>query len=559
MKKRFCIIGGRVYDPINGVDGDVMDLWVEDGRVVSREPIDVQCGLQPISDQIDIIDATGKVIMPGGVDIHSHIAGGKVNAGRKLRPDDSRRHPMDRTNVTRSGTGESVPSTFKVAYDYSRLGYTTVMEGASPPLMARHTHEEFDDIPIIDKGGYILMGNNHFILQAIRDREYEKARDYVAWLLNATRGYGIKMVNPGGVENFKYNQNVTDLDDTVIGFDVTPRQILETLSRINGDLGLPHVAHIHGLNLGLNGNAETTIKTFDAMEGREGHFTHLQFMAYGGEMGQSVESGASSVADKINTQPNVTFDIGQIVFCDTTTMTADGPGQHRLHRLTGNRWYNSDVEAEAGGGVTPCIYRRSNPFNGIQWRTGLELALLTNNPWQVCMGTDHPNAGPFTAYPEIMALLMSRDLRMQTFERLSPKAQQGAILPDIRREYSLFEIAVITRAATAKRLGLQNKGHLGVGADADIAVYHDLKDRETMFQKPALVFKGGALVVKEGEIVGHPQGNTLYVSPGYDTTIKPVIQRHFEKCHTVAFDRFAMTDDEVAHGTIIPCRSSNQS
>ena len=28
--------------------------------------------------------------MPGGVDIHSHIAGPKVNAGRRMRPEEKR-------------------------------------------------------------------------------------------------------------------------------------------------------------------------------------------------------------------------------------------------------------------------------------------------------------------------------------------------------------------------------------------------------------------------------------------------------------------------------------
>ena len=42
------------------------------------------------------------------------------------------------------------------------MGYTTVMEAATAPLVARHTHEELEDVPIIDKGAFITMGNNHF-------------------------------------------------------------------------------------------------------------------------------------------------------------------------------------------------------------------------------------------------------------------------------------------------------------------------------------------------------------------------------------------------------------
>ncbi len=547
------IINGRVYDPCNGIDGKVRDIWVKDGRIVSPAEVDRSAA--------DIIDADGMVVMPGGVDIHSHIAGGKVNAGRKMRPDDSRGHERPSRELsqsprvyTRSGTGRSVASTFKTAYDYVEMGYTTVMEGASPPLMARHTHEEFEDIPILDKGGYILMGNNHFIMDCIRRNEKEKARDYVAWLLGATKGFGIKIVNPGGVENFKYKQNVTDLDDKVIGFDVTPRRILETLSWINDELGLPHVPHIHGLNLGLNGNADITAETLIAMTGREAHFTHLQFMSYGGEMGKPVRSAAEVTARVVNANPNITVDVGQVVFGDTTTMTADGPVQYRLHALTGNKWFNDDVEAETGGGVTPCVYRKSNPFNAVQWLVGLELFLLIEDPWRVYLTTDHPNGGPFTCYPQVIRMLMDRDFRMQAFEGISKLARKNALLPELDREYSLYEIAIITRAGTAKRIGLDWKGHLGVGADADITVYADMEDREAMFARPRYVFKDGVLVARDGQIVCERPGQTVYVSPDYDTAIEKEVRRHIEDNYTIAFEHYAVSEKELSNGRQVACK-----
>jgi len=548
------IINGKVYDPRNNVDGEIKEIWIKDGKVVSAGDVD--------QSRAEMIDAAGLIIMPGGVDIHSHIAGGKVNAGRKLRPDDSRGHERKRMQlprsrrVTRSGTGFSVPSTFKTAYSYVEMGYTTVMEGASPPLMARHTHEEFEDIPILDKGGYILMGNNHLIMDYIRRSEREKARDYVAWLLNATKGYGIKIVNPGGVENFKYKKNVTELDDKVIGFDVTPRQIIETLSWINDELGLPHVPHIHGLNLGLNGNALTTAETLKGMEGRQAHFTHLQFMSYGGQMGKPVRSGAAEIAGIVNENPNITVDVGQIIFCDTTTMTADGPVQYRLHELTGNKWFNDDVEAETGGGVTPCIYKKSNPFNAIQWLIGLELFLLIDDPWRVFLTTDHPNGGPFTCYPEVIKLLTDRDFRGEVFAGISKIAQKGALLPELDREYSLYEIAIITRAGTAQRLGLDNKGHLGVGADGDVTIYADLDDREKMFSRPVYVFKDGILVAKEGRVICERPGNTLYVSPDFNPDIEKDIRRHIESNYTISFDHYPVRRDELSQGKQIPCEVS---
>ncbi len=183
------ILGGRVYDPRNGKDGEVGDIWVKDGRVVAPEDVDRASA--------QTVDAAGLVVMPGGVDIHAHIAGGEVNSGRKLQPEDHRGHERARSATLRAGAGGIVPSTHLTGYLYSELGYTTVIQASAAPLAARHVHEELEDVPNVDNGALIVMGNNHFVMQCIADKQPEKARDYVAWLLRATGGYAIKIVNPG--------------------------------------------------------------------------------------------------------------------------------------------------------------------------------------------------------------------------------------------------------------------------------------------------------------------------------------------------------------------------
>lgn len=539
------IINGTVYDPENGVDGQVRDIWIKDGRIVAAESAE-RAGAE-------ILDATGLVVMAGGVDIHSHIVGAKVNACRKFRPEDHRDHTRTRTAITRSGAGYTVPTTFMTGYLYAEMGYTTVMEAATAPLVARHTHEELADTPIVDKGAFITMGNNHFIMKCIRDGQREKARDYVAWLLGASKGYAIKIVNPGGVENWKWGRNVGELDDEVIGFGVTPRQIVATLAWINDELGLPHLPHIHGINLGQTGNVRTTVDTIEALEGRRAHFCHLQFLSYGGERGKGPRSGAAEAARAVNEHPNITVDVGQMVFGEATTMTSDGPLEYRLHQLTGNKWLNDDVEGETGGGVVPMQYKRNNPVNATQWQIGLELFLLVEDPWQVFLTTDHPNGGPFTYYPRVIKLLMDHDYRTQALEGIHRRSRKGALLAELDREYSLYEIAVITRAGTARALGLKNKGHLGVGADADVALYEPLDDKEEMFARPRYVLKGGEVVARDGQVVQACLGRTFYVAPPYDPGIEADLRAHFEECYTISFDNYPVAPEYLPHGTVIPC------
>ncbi len=539
------ITGAAVFDPINGIEGRLMDIWIKNGKIASPEEVEPS--------EARVIDASGLVVMPGGVDIHSHIAGAKANAGRKLCPEDSRRLLRPRAENTRSGSGYTVPSTHLTGYLYTEMGYTTVMEAAAAPLLARHTHEELEDIPIIDKGAFLTMGNNHFIMKCIRDGEKEKARDYVSWLLGAAKGFAIKIVNPGGVENWKYGSNVHNLDDEVIGFGVTPRQILTTLARISEELKLPHPPHIHGLRLGQPGSADITVETMELMNGLDAHFCHIHFMSYSGKRGGFPRSAAAQVAQVVNEHPNISIDVGQIIFGPATTMTSDAPCQFSLSQRIGGKWMNDDLESESGGGLVPLVYKRNNPLHGTMWLTGLELFLLTDDPWRVFLTTDHPNAGPFCGYPGVIRLLMDRDFRAREFEKIPKKAKKHSLLRELDREYTLNEVAIITRAGPARRLGLKNKGHLGIGADADITIYANQDDKEKMFARPRYVIKDGVVVARDGRIVCERPGRILYVAPPYDSKIEKDIRQHFREAYTVSFDNYPILADHLPFGEMISC------
>lgn len=530
------IRNGTVYDPANGIDGEVKDIHIEGGKIVEEA-------------EGQEIDASGLIVLPGGVDIHTHIAGSKVNLGRLFRPEDHRRDRYVKTDVARSGVGYSVPTTFVTGYRYARMGYTTVMEAASPPLTAKHTHEELNDTPILDKGAYTLMGNNHFIMRYVKNGEHEKLRDYVAWLLEATKGYTIKIVNPGGVENWKWGKNVDSIDDHVDNYDVTPREILTGLGKANDDLGLPHSIHVHANNLGAPGNFETTAQTIKCVKNRL-HMTHLQFNAYAGNDWTDFSSGVPELAKMINRRDNITCDMGQVIFGETTTMTADGPWQHHLYEITGNKWFNADVEMETGAGVVPYFFHRKNPVNAVQWAIGLEIALMVKDPWKVCLSTDHPNGGPFYMYPKIISWLMSKKARDKTVSTINKSAGKRTSIDTLDREYSLMEIATITRATTSRALGLKNKGHLGVGADADISVYEfDEKHIQRSFSRARYTIKDGVIVVRDGEITGSPMGKTFWVDAHGQLTDE--VREEFPKFYTVSLDNYPVQKEYLPREEVI--------
>ena len=535
---RLRIAGGAIHDPANGVDGEVRDLCIEDGRIVADLPAGAPT-----------LDARGMVVMPGGVDIHAHFASSSCNHARRLIPDEHAADPVSAPSLAegeplaRSGSGGTVPSTFSTGYRYAGLGYTTAFDAAVAPLMARHSHAELDDTPCVDGGIFVLMGNDEYLLRQIESGEQARARDYAAWLLGAAGGYAVKIVNPGGVEAWKTGQrNVTGLDEQVGGRSVTPRRILEALTDAANALALPHPVHIHCNNLGMPGNAATTLASMETLAGRRAHFTHLQFHCYGGE-GTGWSSAASKVIEYVNAHPEVSTDVGQVMFGPAMTITADAPVEYLLYKSSGRRWTNIDIELETGCGIVPLVYKDKAAVSALQWAIGLELFLLSADPWRVVLSTDHPNGGSFLSYPALIQLLMDRGVRDERLKQVNPRLLAGSALADgLAREYTLNEIAIVTRAGPARLLGLAHKGHLGVGADADVTVYSRDADIARMFSTPRYVLKGGVVVVEEGQLRRAPAGRRLRLAPGYDEAVLAGLRRHFDEYSTVRFENYPVRD-----------------
>jgi formylmethanofuran dehydrogenase subunit A len=530
------ISGGAVHDPANDVDGEIRDVCLRDGRIV-----------EDVGEDARTINARSMVVMPGGVDIHAHIAGPAANAARRVSPEDRRDDTLDRSEILRSGTGGIVPSTFATGYRYALLGYTTVVEAAAPPLAARHVLSELRDTPLIDKAFLILMGNNEVLFELIRaagGTASPQLRDAIAWWLEATGGYGVKLVNPGGVELFKQSRgHVESLDEKIAGFAVTPRQVLEAIGGAVDDLGLPHPVHIHANNLGVAGNADITLDTMDTLAGRQAHFAHLQFHSYGATAKGQFRSRAPELLDFLAAHPEHTCDVGQVMFAPAMTMTADSVVSATLRELGDNKWFSHDTEVETGCGIVPYAYKASNYVHALQWGIGLELFLLGRDPWQVMLSTDHPNGGSFLSYPKLIRLLMDRSFRDDQIARANQRAiRHTALLDGLGREYTLNEIAIITRAAPARRLGLRNKGHLGVGADADVTIYRDLADREEMFATPRYVIKAGEVTVEDGDLRRADDGQLLSARAGFDPDVEEVLEPLFGDRYTIAFPHYPVRD-----------------
>jgi len=380
--------------------------------------------------------------------------------------------------------------------------------------------------------------------------------DYVAWSVTQAKALGVKVINAGGAAAFKENVRTFGLEDIVPSYGLSSRAILQALLASVNRLGIPHPLHVHCNNLGIAGSFVTAIETMEAAGGLPLHMAHLQFYGYGTEGKRNFSSAAAFLAEAITYHKNITIDVGQVMFGQTVTVSSDVLRQHESRpSARPKKWIVWDGEGN-GGGVLPYKYNAKSYYNALQWAIGLELFLLIEDSARVFFTTDHPNGAPFTTYPEIFALLMSRDLRAEWIARLPPAAMAMTTLPSIRREYSLGEIATMTRAAPARLLGLSDRGHLGAGAVADIAVYADGDDRAKMFRSAALVFKDGDLVVRDGKVTHYRFGRALTVAPEHDAAIARRMTDYYDKRYGLPDDFIKVPDHAVGRPDpfqFVPC------
>jgi formylmethanofuran dehydrogenase subunit A len=469
------IKNGRVVNPLNGERFVRRDIHVQNGKI-SDTPVHAP----------QVIDADNCVVMAGGIDVHTHVTDQALGNAH----DDG----AVRTRMASTGLR------------YAQMGYTTIIQAVSPLRLASITAERMAMIPQVDKGSLVMMGAWEPVLRLVERRDEKALASLASWLTAKAGAYSIKLVNPGG--RFLKNTGSPSANRRLEGFDVTPLDVACVVARAVETGGLPCPVQLHLNDLGETWSHTSAIETINGLDGARAHLAHLQFHCYGDRYGFSSE--ARAVADAFNANTNLTADIGQVAFGKTVTVTADERLGEKLDSLTSGAGQRDNVGFGETCFCVPYEYRADSATNAVQWACGLELALSIEDPSRIFISTDHPNGGPFTAYPQIIRLLMDKKFRDAELSRIHPAARQRTSLGDIQRELNLYDIAQMTRSGPAKFLGIADrKGNLKPGSDADITIYRNGGDIEEMFAKPAWVIKSGEVIVKDGKTIAEVTGEIL--------------------------------------------------
>ena len=376
--------------------------------------------------------------MAGGVEVHSHIAGGNVVLSRLLLPDlyvseaAPEGHPFAHAGGSAAWIGAN----------YARMGYTTAVEPAMPPVSALSTQLELADIPLLDRGALCVMGNDDHLLQLLRDREGKAAlRDLVALNVATSRALGVKCINAGGASAFKDGALTLSLDDEIPTYGLSTRKIMNALLDAVEEIGVPHpltsTATISGFRArtipswrrGGGGRAAHPLRPRPVLRLRRRRSREPDDgrLPLGGGPHHRGHGGASE--RDLRRRPGG-------VRPDRDDLARHPAPVRRPQGRNPKKWILTAGDAE-GGGVVPFLYRPRGPTSSLQWAIGLELMLLSKDPERTILTTDHPNGGPFTEYPRIIHLLMDKEARDREIATLPKVVGERSSLPEIEREYTL--------------------------------------------------------------------------------------------------------------------------
>ena len=388
---------------------------------------------------------SGLVVMPGGVDMHCHIAGPKVNAARKMRPEQKRKaEKVVRTREHAQRHDGQRPEHLRHRLQVRRAGLhhrvrrrdSAARRAPRPRRVRRHA---------LHRQGILRPHGQQPLRHGVDPAQGAGAAAIVRRLAVGSR-QGLtrrRSSTPAASRSGSSCRAATSTASTRTSRTSMSRRGRSSneVARAVDALRLPHSVHLHCNNLGMPGNWRTTLETMKTLGDSRGHLAHIQFHSYGGGEGDenTFNSKVAELVEYVNTHPNLTVDVGQVLFGETTTMTA----RRTARLLPEQRVQEQMVLVRHRDGSRAAASRRSStrtrawciPCSG---RSGWSGICWSKDPWRVVMSTDHPNGGSFLAYPQIIQLLMDRTYRQDMLKLVHPAVLERSTLADLTREYSLL-------------------------------------------------------------------------------------------------------------------------
>ena len=445
---RTIIYGGHVIDPANHVNGK-LNLLIEDGKIAWAGT-----GM-PEADRM--IDATGKIVVPGFIDIHMHedpVADGKIQ-------------PCIFPMMLRQGVTTAVGGNCGInVYDPAQYLDLVDRDGAAVNVALFAGHEYFRK----------AAGAADIYAGSTEEQKQTMAENIRDALVGGCVGvsFGLRYVPGADKDEFFRAAECCKQDKKLISSHVRDDadgifDAIDEFCAAGVEFGVPvQISHIG--SMGGFGQMAQVLQQIDSykLNGLDIAMDCYPYFAFSTRLGTP------------------TYDPGWLerYHCDYDVLEYC-EGKYKGQRATAETF--AELRRDFPECITVCYVMKEEDIRLAFRHPGVMLASdgLMNN------GQGHPRAAG--SFPRFLAEF----------------AKKGTL--------SLYDAIEKMTAMPADRLRLENKGRLNVGADADITIfaYEEIKDGAT-FAQPALppqgiayVLIGGEIALEKGEIVKETCGKAV--------------------------------------------------
>ncbi len=512
------IKNGIVFDPINNISGEKKDLLIESGKIVEKFK-------HTNSKDTKSIDASGKTVIPGAIDIHTHIASQQTNNIRLLGSKNK--------EFQQFWNGLTLDYLTK---EYLKKGYTFIVEANVFPSLAKQTIFNFGQIPILDKAMLINASNLWPLELEYQRGDIEKMSVFISDLLDLVKGFGLKIYNPFEAEEWDFKEIRDDITTNGRLYNFNALAVFRNMTKTIEQIGLHHSIHAHidgyeseigELNaikvlediktqgLKPSQSSQTKIKRSQIF-----HLAHASAYSFNDD---------TKLINFFNSNDNFDLDLGFISFNPINPLiTSDRRliNKYLDKKKTPKKYpiIKGAFESEGDHFETFRTLKKNNSEYCRLWSNALNLALRIKDKWKLQFSINFPNYAHLTDIPEILSWLLNKNSRNTFMENMNNEFKQDNPIFSIENIFSINDLIIITRASPAKSLGLGDiKGNLGIGADADINILNiNLQEKDSASQideiKKAFsdidtVIKNG-IIVKQGEKINLNHKGALYWSKG---------------------------------------------
>ncbi len=488
---KLLVKNGFVFDPMNNIEGDVKDILIENGRIVSKFSN---------NSEVKQINATGKTVIPAALDIHAHIASQQLNWARLIGSNNKL--------FQQRWKGLTLEH---IAKSYLSNGYTYILETNVYPSLSKHTLFDLTNLPVLDTS-FLLNVSNLWPLELEFQRGMVKdGAAFLSDMLNKTKAFGIKVYNPFEAENWNWKILRENLNEKGRLFNFTPINVYENLLRFVEELKLPHAlhAHIEGYESKIGqANLKNVLNKLSSLDlepsGSRNEIFHLAHAS-----SYNIDGDNTELVNFYNNHRNFDLDLGFIGFNDINPLVTSDRRLINDLTIDANPYkvVRFAVEFEGDFFATFRKFDKKNYGHSILWANAYDLVFKIKDKWQLQFSINYPNYADIYDIPNIATLLLSSKARGAYMKDMNKDFLKDYPLVNNEETISFNDFIIITRASPAKSLGISHiKGGFTEGSDADLNVI-DLNIQElnldTEYEQLKNALNNIEYVIKDGKIIKH--------------------------------------------------------